>query len=154
MDKKKPSNDLVEALKCEVLGEASLRTAARLTFNSARKEKVEVMRQLETQTKNRILDYFQRENLAIPSLSGVVLKGTILGMLFPLSPWKGIIDNTIKETDHYLVLFNRLEENALEEDKELFKYIVAHEVAIKAFAVLEQKNADNSLKPMTDLLTA
>lgn len=153
MDKTRPSDDLVEALKCEVLGESSLRMAARLTLNTERRQKVEVMRQLETQTKNRILDYFQRNNLEVPSMSGVVLKGTILGMLFPLSPWKGIVDNTIKETDHYLVLFNRLEENAAEKDKELFQYIVAHEEGIKRFAQLEQENSGvNTLKPMTDLL--
>jgi len=154
VEKNKPSADLLDALKCEVLGEASLRMAVRLTSNPIRRKKVEVMRQLETQTKNRILDYFKNKNIEIPNLSGVVLKGTVLGILFPLSPWKGIVENTIKETDHYLVLFNRLELNAEEGDRELFRYIVAHEEAIKRFAELEQENSTaDTLKPMTDLLT-
>jgi len=150
----KPSDDLLAALKCETLGEASLRVAACLTVNPKRRRKVEVMRQLETQTKNRILDYFNQNNIETPNLTGVVLKGAIFGVLFPLSPWEGIIKNTIKETEHYLELFNRLEFNAPEDDKELFKYIVAHEEAIKRFAELESQSCDSdTLKPMTDLLT-
>lgn len=149
-----PSPDLLAALKCEVLGEASLRTACLLTGNPARKRKIEVMRRLETQTRQRIVDYFHANDMAVPGLYGTVIKGTLLGLLFPLAPWSGIIKNTLAETDHYLGLFHRLEDQAAEEDKALFAYIVAHELAIKRFAELEADNAGEleSISPMEALL--
>jgi len=153
MSKKRPSKDLLIALQCETLGEASLRTALLLTLNPLRKTKVEAMWRLEAQTKTRILEYFSVNNIEIPVLGWVVFKGVILGILFPLSPWPAVLRNTLKETDYYLQVFYRLAQQAPEEDKELFEYIVAHEEAIKRFAELESENrVAESLQPINELL--
>ncbi len=57
-----------------------------------------------------------------------------------------------KNTEYYLKVFRRLEEQAIEQDKKLFGYIVAHEAAIKRFASIELVSGNNSLDPITTLL--
>lgn len=154
MDKRQPTADLLAALKCEVLGEASLRTAYYLTLDRRRRKKVDVMRKLETQTRYRIIEYFDAKGIRVPKLYGTVIKGTLLGMLFPLARWQQILANTLAETEHYLELFYRLEQQAEAQDKALFTYIVAHEQAIQRFAELETEHPGNlaSLAPMEALL--
>ncbi len=111
------------------------------------------MWRLERQTKTRILQYFAANRIEVPNVVGTTIKGTVLGLLFPLSPWKGILKNTIKETEYNLELFHRLEREAPEKDRDFFKYIVAHELAIKQFAELESGNGTtDSLEPINALL--
>ena len=73
-----------------------------------------------------------------------------------------ILKAILKETEYYLEVFHRLEKQANEKDKELFEYIVAHEVAIgfatarsaiAQFAEIELINSsNNSLKSIESLL--
>lgn len=150
---KKPTEDLAIALESEVLGEAYFRSAYYATFSFNRRNKAKAIWQLEAQTKKRILEYFAVNNIEIPKLKWAVVKGSILGVCYPVVPRYIVLKEILKETEYYLEVFRRLEEQAAEKDRELFKYIVAHEAAIGRFAEMELANNDNSsLKPIEALL--
>jgi len=149
----KPTEDLVIALESEVLGEAFFRSAYYSAFFFNRRNKAKVLWQLEAQTKKRILEYFKTNDIEIPQLRRAAVKGSILGVFYPVFPWYIILKEILKETKYYLEVFHRLEGQTAEKDKELFKYIVAHEVAIRRFAEIELVNSDHtSLKPIKALL--
>jgi len=149
----KPTEDLVIALESEVLGEAFFRSAYYSAFFFNRRNKAKVLWQLEAQTKKRILEYFKTNDIEIPQLRRAAVKGSILGIFYPVFPWYIILKEILKETKYYLEVFHRLEGQTAEKDKELFKYIVAHEVAIRRFAEIELVNSDHtSLKPIKALL--
>ena len=146
--------DLIIALKSEVLGEAFFRSAYYATFLSDRRKKTKTLWQLEIQTKKRIIKYFRVNNIAIPRLRWTAIKGSILGILSTFVPWQLVLQEILEETEYYLEVFLRLEEQAPEQDKELFKYIVAHEVAIARFAEMELIDSGNrSLEAIEALLT-
>lgn len=150
---KKPIKDLVIALKSEVLGEAFFRSVYYAAFFSNRRNKVKTLWQLETQTKKRILEYFQANSIEIPNLRWTAVKGSILGISYLFIPWHLVLKEILKETEYYLKGFRRLEEQATEQNKDFFKYIVAHEVAIKRFSEIELANrGNNSLKTIEALL--
>ena len=109
--------------------------------------------QLEAQTKSRILEYFEINSIEIPKLRWLQIKGSLLGVLCTIAPWDIVLKEILKETEYYLEVFRRLSEQATEQDKELFKYIVAHEVAIGQFAEIELVNSgNNSLERIKALL--
>ena len=150
---RKPTEDLAIALKSEVLGEAFFRSAYYSTFFFNRGEKVKVLWQLEVQTKSKIIEYFEINRIETPKLRWIQIKGSVLGFLCQIAPWNIILKEILKETEYYLGVFRRLEEQATEQDKELFKYIVAHEVAIGQFAEIELvSSGDNSLNLIKALL--
>ena len=150
---KKPTEDLAIALESEVLGEAFFRSAYCAAFFSNRGEKAKILWQLEAQTKSRIIEYFEINSIEIPKLRWLQIKGSLLGVLCPIAPWNIVLKEILKETEYYLEVFRRLSEQATEQDKELFKYIVAHEVAIGQFAEIELVNSgDNSLDRIKALL--
>ncbi len=151
---KKPKKDLIIALKSEVLGEAFFRSTYYSTYIFDRKNKARVLWQLEAQTKKRIIEYFKINSIEIPNLRWVAVKGSILGILCLIVPRYIILQEILKETEYYLTVFRRLERENNVEDKELFQYIVDHEIAIKQFAKMELKNRDrtNSLELIEALL--
>ena len=150
---RKPTEDLAIALKSEVLGEAFFRSAYYSTFFLNRGDKAKVLWQLETQTKNRILEYFKVNSIEIPKLKWAAAKSSILGVFYLVAPWHIVLKEILKETEYYLKVFRRLSKQAIEQDKELFKYIVAHEVAIEQFAEIELVNSgDHSLDSIKALL--
>ena len=126
----KPTEDLVTALESEVLGEAFFRSAYYAALFCDLRNKVKTLWQLEVQTKKRIIEYFQANNIEIPKVRIIALKGFIFGVYCLMIPWHVLVKKIIEETEYYLEVFRRLEKEASEQDKELFKYIVAHEVAI------------------------
>ena len=149
----KPTEDLEIALESEVLGEAFFRSAYYTAFFSNRRNKVKALWQLETQTKKRIIEYFKVNSIKIPTLRWAAFKGSILGVFYPIASWHIVLKKIIKETEYYLAVFRRLEEQASEKDRDFFKYVIAHEVAIRRFAEIELINSgDRSLEPIEMLL--
>lgn len=140
----KPTQDLAIALESEVLGEAFFRSAYYSAFFLNRGEKAKVLWQLEAQTKKRILEYFEVNSIEIPKLRWTAVKGSILGVFYLVTPWHIVLKEILKETEYYLEVFHRLSEQVAEKDKELFEYIVAHEVAIGRFAEIELVNSGNN----------
>ena len=136
-----------------MLGEAFFRSAYYWGFFSNRREKAKVLWQLEVQTKKRILEYFEVNSIEIPKLRWMAAKGSILGVFYLVTPWHIVLKEILKETEYYQKVFRRLLEQVAEKDKELFKYIVAHEVAIERFAKIELVNSgNNSLDLIKELL--
>ena len=140
----KPTEDLAIALQSEVLGEAFFRSAYYFGWWSNHSHKVKMLWQLETQTKKRILEYFEVNNIEIPKLSRTVTKGSILGAFCVLVPWSLVLKQILKETEYYQTVFRRLEGQMPKKNRELFRYIVAHEVAIGQFASIELLNGNNN----------
>jgi len=149
---KKPSKDLLLTLKGEAVGEASLRSAYFLSPQK-HKEKVEALRKLEGQTKERVLEYFGKNDIEVPSLWVATTIGTLLGFLLPLIPWTLAMKKVLPVADKGIEVFRRMELQASEGDKEFFAYVVAHEVAIRRFAEMELEGSEqSSLEPVTALL--
>ena len=147
------TEDLAIALKSEVLGEAFFRSAYYAAFFSNRRNSAKVLWQLETQTKTRILEYFTVNQIEIPKFRWTAAKGLILGIFYSFVPSHIVLREMLKETEYYLNVFRRLEKQATKKDKQLFTYIVAHEVAIARFAKIEITNSDrNSLEAIEALL--
>ena len=152
MQSKKTTTDLIIALQSEIYGEASFRSAYYVSAG-AKKEKAQALWALEKQTKVGVLEYYRRHNIPLPRLVLPAIKGSLLGLIFPIFPWKIILHIIRKETDYYLHIFRRLEGQANEDDKAFFKYLVAHEVAIKQFAEFELDNKpDEALRSIKSLL--
>ncbi len=149
----KQSKDLTITLESEAYGEASFRSAYYVS-TGAKKRKAEALWQLEIQTKDRVLEYFERNQIPIPGLRIPAIKGCILGLIFPIFPWRLVMKIILKETEMFLEIFRHLEAQASEQDKPFFTYLVDHEVAIRRFAELElDNNPDEALQAITCLLT-
>lgn len=147
------SKDLIITLESEAYGEASFRSAYYIS-TGAKKRKAEALWQLEIQTKSRVLEYFERNQLPMPGLKIAAIKGSLLGLIFPIFPWRLVMKIILQETEMFLEVFHRLEAQASEQDKTLFKYLVDHEIAIRRFAELELQNKpDEALQAVTCLLT-
>ena len=144
--------DLVIALKSEVLGEAFFRSAYYAAFLKNPKNSAKVLWRLEAQTKKRILEYFAVNNIEIPKLRWIAAKGSILGVFYSVVPRNIILKAILKETEYYLEVFHRLEEQAVEKDKKLFEYIVAHELAIRRFAEVELADSHNNSLELIEAL--
>lgn len=152
MKLKKASKDLKITLTSEVYGEASFRSAFYIS-SGVKKLKAKALWQLEIQTKARVMDYFERHNLAKPNFFWPSLKGTVLGLTFPLLPWKIVLKIILKETEGYLQVFQHLAQQASTEEQDFFNYLVDHEVAIRRFAELELDNQPGAaLNAITCLL--
>ena len=153
MVSRKPSKDLRITLESEAYGEASFRSAYIVSFGE-KKKKAEALWQLEVQTKERVLDYFQKYNFSTPRLHWHTYKGRIIGLIFPVFPWKIVLRIILSETKYFLDIFRRLEDQATELDKPFFSYLVEHELAIRRFAELELQNEpEKALLAINCLLT-
>jgi len=149
----KISDDLAVALEGEVLGEASFRSGYYASVFSRRKPVVKALWQLEAQTKHRIIKYLHDNHIEAPKYTGAAVKGTAMGLFFPIAPWRQILQQTLEETQRYLTVFHRMEAQADAKDKPLFAYIVAHELAIQRFAEIELGDSgEDSLAPILALL--
>ncbi len=148
-------SDIDRTLESELMGEMIFSVAARWTFSRERRKKWLCLRDLETQTKNRILDFLQKTgtNAAQPSL--VHLKGGFFGFVLGVLPWGVSMGFLGGGTAPFLKVFERLELHSPEGEKALFSYIVAHEEAIAAFSHHELKGeAGKSLAPIVRLLSS
>ncbi|MEL6927992.1 MAG: hypothetical protein AAFO95_05085 [Cyanobacteria bacterium J06600_6] len=145
--------DLITTLKSEVQGEAFFRSAYYAAIFSRHRSKRKALWQLETQTKIRIIEYFQVNNLERPNLGWLALKSSVIGVIYSFFSSNIVLDQIIRKTEYYLEVFRRLENRASEADRQFFEYIVAHEVAIRQFIEIELSNSnENSLKGIKALL--
>jgi len=134
---REPSEDLVTALESEVLGEASFRSAYYVLFNAEKKRKLKSLWALESETKRRLLAHYAANDIRLPGTAGLAVKASVIGLLMPLLPWGKLMETFLTETDKFLTVFRRLHDTAADEDKALFAFVVAHEEAIEAFALIE-----------------
>lgn len=152
MTHKQAHPDLQVALKSEVYGQASFRSAFWLSIGR-RKTKALALWQLEQQTQAAVEEHFVRHRLARPNTTFESIKGAIIGVIFPLFPWPWVMKIMLRETEPFLAVFKRLQTNAEETDQPFFNYLVAHEVAIREFAMYElNKQPDQALSTITKLL--
>jgi hypothetical protein len=146
--------DLDRTYESEVFGEVLFSVAARLTRSAERCEKWRRLRDLETQTKERVIEFLDahRQHASLPAF--VRAKGRFLGVLLALLPWSLSMKVLEDGTAPFLAVFERLERNADESSKEFFAYVVAHERAIAEFARRERVGQRaQSIAPVASLLT-
>ncbi len=144
--------DLLIAIQSEAYGEASFRSAHWLSCGS-KKAKAQALWQLEHQTKGRVTNYFKHHNLAVPNLTLASLKGRVIGLIFPVFPWRWVMKILLSETAPYLTVFKRLQAGACAQDRAFFDYLVDHEMALQKFAQLELDGRQaEALEAITALL--
>lgn len=141
------------AFQGEVLGESAYAVAARLTWVPRRRRKWEVLRQLETQTRECLAQALQREG--IPARVALVLQvaGALVGVLAALAPWRltmGLLGRAITVTQRW---FARVAQETAVDDPSLLQYLVAHERAQGEFVRRERTGDEaGSLTPILRLL--
>jgi hypothetical protein len=145
MNYKEYKKDLQKIHDSEIYGLALFKTAAAVTINPEKKAKWLVLAELEKKTLNRYLDYMKKSNQPIQSTGISGLKGNIEGFVLGLLPWKLAMKLTDDGTIPFQKSFSRLVENASENEKEFFDYVLAHEISIQSFAKKELANEADSL---------
>jgi hypothetical protein len=150
-------NDLNRIYESEILGEILFATAARLAWSQQRKRKWLWLRKLESQTKERLIEFLQQRqqqaNLSRPVKTRGYCYGLLLGLLLGLLPWPVSMKILEHGTIPFLKVYKRLEENSDENSREFFSYVVAHEEAIAEFARLERAGqSGHSIKAVMNLL--
>lgn len=148
-------HDLDRMLGSEVLGEVLFATAARLSRSDEQRRKWERLRDLEIQTRDRIVETLERHGEHATPPPFTTAKARVFGALLGLLPWSMAMKLLGDGTAPFLEIFERLERHADPERKEFHGYVVAHERAIAEFAARErQARPDASLEPVLALLEA
>jgi hypothetical protein len=146
-------SDLNQILESEMMGEILFNMAARLTWSSQRRRKWLLLRDLETQTKNRLFEFLHQQQQRASLSRPVKIKGYYCGLLLGLLPWPKSMKLLEHGTIPFLKVYKRLEENADEPSREFFSYVVAHEEAIAEFARLERSgDSEQSINAVMGLL--
>lgn len=146
--------DLQRIHESEVYGRAVFDTAARLTRDSARKEKWLALKALEEKTLARYLDHMQRTEQPVKKPRGWALKGHAEGAALGVMPWHLAMKLVAAATQPFLERFLRLKDHAHGDDLEFFAYVYAHEKAIEAFARKELAGDSTSMKAVESLLVS
>ncbi len=146
-------NDINRILASEIMGEILFAMAARFTWSSQRRRKWLLLKDLETQTKERLITFLRQQQQQANLSKPVKVRGYCYGILLALLPWGKSMQLLERATVPFLRVYKRLEENADEHSREFFSYVVAHEEAIAEFARLERAgNTEHSIRTVTDLL--
>ena len=143
--------DFYAIYKSEVLGETLFGVCAALSKGESQ-EKWEYLRRLETQTKERFLDFSRELDVqhAYPVFSK--LTGYMLGVLFALLPWQRAMKLIGSGTPALIEVFSRLQERGPKEGEIFFDYVLAHELAIQQFARDEIQGKPDAYKHINALL--
>ncbi|XID75827.1 hypothetical protein ACF3NA_04655 [Alkanindiges sp. WGS2144] len=145
--------DLNKSLESEVLGEQLFATAARFSVNKTRRQKWQTLRQLETQTKNRLWQYLAETQQYARTKPFIRLEATVSGFALACLPWKISMSLLERGTLPFLATFTRLEQHGKSDELDFFSYMTTHEQAIQKFAQLEkQGKGDSSLHAVLNLL--
>lgn len=145
--------DLYHIYESEVMGEAMFGLLTRLSVNVDSKRKWLALARLESQTKQRYLEYVADKPLFADKSRPSSLQGLGYGLLFAMLPWNKAMKMLSEGTAPFMDVFGRLQQHAAEGDAPFFDYVMAHEEAIKAFADEELAgNRHTSLQPVEALL--
>jgi hypothetical protein len=145
--------DLNKVYYSEVFGETLFDTAARWARVADQRMKWLKLKELETQTRERLMAFLQASGQQTRQPALAKLHGQISGKLLGLLPWPVSMRLLEHGTASFLKVFERLEQHAGNETRAFFSYVVAHERAIAEFASRERKGQKgNSLLPVTKLL--
>jgi hypothetical protein len=145
--------DLDKTYESEVLGEVIFATAARLTRRKDRRRKWLRLKELETQTLNRIVAYLRSSAQSATPSPIYKIQGMAMGGALGVVPWRAAMSMVEHGTQPFLEVFERLLQNSDENSRGLFAYVVAHEKAIAEFARREQAGqTDISLEPIDALM--
>ena len=146
-------NDLNQIYESEIMGEILFAMAARLTWSAQRRRKWLQLRDLETRTKERLLDFLLQQQQQVSLSGSVKVRGYCYGLLLGLLPWLKSMRLLEHATVPFLKIYKRLEVHADEQSREFFSYVVAHEEAIAAFARLERAGRpEHSTQAVAELL--
>ena len=145
--------DLDRTYESEVYGEVLFAAAARLTRSVERREKWHRLKDLETQTKGRLLEFLDTHARRASLPAFIRAKGWLLGSLLALLPRSVAMKLPEDGTAPFLAVFERLERHAVESSRGFFSYVVAHERAIAEFARRERAGRPKkSIEPVMLLL--
>jgi len=144
--------DLDRLYESEVYGEILFATAARLSGAGAHRDKWLLLRDLEAQTKDRLLAFLAAsgQQARLPAL--LRQKSHLVGALLGVLPWSIAMKLLEDGTAPFLAVFERLERNAPESARGFFAYVVAHERAIAEFARRERAGDAAPVAPLRTLL--
>ena len=76
-----------------------------------------------------------------------------MGLLIAVSPWRAAMSMLKSGTPEFIERFQRLADNAPEDESAFFDYVLQHELAITRFAEGELAGEGNALADVEQLLT-
>jgi hypothetical protein len=128
--------DLVRLVESEELGESFFAAAANATIDESRRAQWEALHQLEAQTNRAARDFIEGCELDLKTTNAVAVgMGSVSGTVLHLMPQHVQLASLKLTSKRYLPAFRRLAHYyRATEHSPLFDYVVAHELAIVAFA--------------------
>ncbi len=146
-------SDFQHIHQSEVYGKNLFKTASRIKFGAQTKKKLEFLYQLEVQTLERYITFSKDTGNENKFPYWWAVKGYFDGIVFAILPWSMAMYLLAKGTKSFTVVWQRLEANSNETNRDFYAYIYAHEKAIEAFAKKELNKEIDSTKPILSLLS-
>ena len=141
----------VKAYQGEVLGEAFFSDVADRLDDGERVRKMRVLADLERRTKEAVAPALERAGISTEPDPEML---SVAGALAPdsaSSSWDDFMGSVVNVTDQYIPLYRRIGELSPEE-RETADLLLAHEVALRAFARAEMAgDTTRSLDPVNAL---
>lgn len=135
----------------EVLGEIAFAVACGYSDDPVKRDKLLLLRKLETRTKAQIENWMQRQGISLDA--NIDYHGAVaLGIRYAVDHWRLNMQKLLAATVQYMPLYQRLLTNAEVEDRRLFEKVIAHEKALEQFARGELMGQKDAIEPVRRLL--
>lgn len=126
-----------EAFEGEVLGEALFRTMAERTDDADRRAKLDVLRRLEGSTRDLLRPVLERLGIPTDGEATAAATGAGFAESAVTQPWHVLLRGIPATTATYAAKYHELRPLVADEDVEVVDALIAHEVALCAFAERE-----------------
>jgi hypothetical protein len=142
----------VKAYQGEVSGEVLFGHLKEQSQEADRRQKLEVLRQLEARTRNALIPAMEHSALPTDPDPDVVRDAEALAKAAASLPWSDLMAAFEPITTQFISLYERIGDLAHEEDRAIAALLVAHEEALREFARRELAGRfDDSLAPIIAL---
>lgn len=135
----------------EVLGEIAFAVACGYSDDPVKRDKLLLLRKLETRTKAQIEDWLWGQDIRLQPQTDYQ-EAVDLGVRYGIDHWRLNMQKLLAATVQYMPLYQRLLANAEVADRPLFEKVIAHEEALADFARGELVGRKDAIEPVRRLL--
>lgn len=145
------AEDLYQMYQGEVLGEIAFAVACGYSDDPVKRDKLLMLRKLETRTKAQIEDWLRARDIFLKPKTDY-REAVDLGIRYGIDDWRLNMQRLLAATVQYMPLYQRLLANAEVVDRHLFEKVIAHEEALAEFARGELVGQKDAIEPVRRLL--
>lgn len=140
-----------EAFEGEVLGAALFERLVELLPPGDQRDRVAVLHRLEASTRDLLRPVLARKGIATDGEATSAATGAAFAEGLAAQPWSQLVGSLQTATASYAALYAELRPLVGAEDLDVVDALVAHEEALRAFAVLEAAGDPASVAPILAL---